>query len=175
LPSNSALHRTLNRAALAPSALLFSVRFNAGERGAVRRQNAMTRSFVFVIFSVLAGCSVDGVDIEIPAGYVGKATLQFENPTCPAMERNGGRKVVRVKPDGSYCTSSETLGSTIDLAFYYVSTDSRTRLKQTRWGEGGMIWGIAGPSSGFENAVASKPEYEFLVGTEASLRAAGKL
>ena len=37
MTANSALHRTLNRAALAPSALLFSVRFNAGERWAVIR------------------------------------------------------------------------------------------------------------------------------------------
>jgi hypothetical protein len=135
----------------------------------------MARSFVLVALFVLFGCSVDAVDIEIPAGYVGKATLQFENPACPPLGRNGWRRMVRVKPDGSYCTSSEKLGSTMHLAFYYVGTNSRTRLKQTGWGEGGMIWGIAGPSTGFDNGAPSKPTYEFLVGPEANLRAAGKV
>lgn len=135
----------------------------------------MIRSFLLVAIVVFLACYVDSVDIEIPAGYVGKVTLQFENPKCPPIEKNGLRKVVRVESDGSYCTSSEKLGSTMHLAFYYVGTNSRTMLKKTSWGEGGMIWGTAGPSSGFENGIPSKPEYEFLVGSETELRAAGKV
>ena len=77
-PANSALHRTLNRAAVAPSALLFPVRFNAGERWTVSRLEMPNRDQWYEMTSRAEWIALgSGVVILVIFAFVGAQLLSF--------------------------------------------------------------------------------------------------
>lgn len=65
---------------------------------------------LLVALSLLSGCVDHDTRVanwvEIPAGYEGYLVVQFQNPTCPALERRDGYQVIRFGQDGRACASN---------------------------------------------------------------------
>jgi len=123
----------------------------------------MKRSVVIGLFIVLlaSGCSDRAFLFEVPDGYVGWVTVQFNKSGC-ADTRTLMRTTIRVRADGTACTAVARDPVTTFSEFYYVANGKRTKeLKPTGWGEGGMIWA--------ESAEIDGHEYRFFVGTEKQL------
>ena len=63
----------------------------------------------------------------IPDGFSGWVYVQYDNPSCPALEVRAGRQVVRVPSNGRVCTSTKyETGVATDL-WEYVRPDGSTR------------------------------------------------
>ena len=86
---NSALLRTLNRAALAPSALLSFVRFNAGERWSV---SAPMRSLILAALLLSACFPFEGGSRDLPGPYELERSEDGETfwVNGPGAESDGG-------------------------------------------------------------------------------------
>lgn len=111
---------------------------------------------------VVSGCADRTFTVEIPNGYVGWVTVQFNNQGC-GDTKTATRTTIKVRPDGTGCTSVRAYPQTSWFAtFFYVVDGKRVKeLKPTGWGEGGMIWA--------ESTEIDGHEYRFFVGTEQQL------
>ena len=61
----------------------------------------------------------------IPGGYKGWIVVQFEDPTCPPLPREGTFLVVMVSPTGRACTSNSRPAGIDYVQFDYIYGDSR--------------------------------------------------
>lgn len=116
---------------------------------------------------LLVGCSERSFTVEVPEGYVGWATVQFGRAGC-GDSRSTTRTTIRLRPDGTGCTSVRRLPQTSFFQrFVYVSGDRETKeLPITGWGEGGMIWA--------ESTEIDGHEWRFFIGSENQLNASWK-
>ena len=112
---------------------------------------------------LLAGsCSERMFTFEIPEGYVGWVTVRFRSENC-GDTKAVTTTTIRVKSDGTACTSVAAYPTTTLSKFYYVGGGKqKLELSRTGWGEGGMIWA--------ESTEIDGHEYRFFVGSEQQLR-----
>jgi hypothetical protein len=93
----------------------------------------------------------------IPEGYVGWVEVKYADANSPALPQNAGVLICRIPEAGLLSTSSQLgRGWAKDEYFYYAADGSVSGLKETGWGQGGVIWG---------NVNSATEEY-FYVGTE---------
>jgi hypothetical protein len=124
----------------------------------------MSRSLFFGLLLLLtSACRERTFTFEIPDGYTGWVTVQFGRNGCSDAQA-ATRTTIRVRADGSACTSVRSYPKTSWFSeFYYVADGGRTKmLRPTGWGEGGMIWA--------ESTEIDGHEYRFFVGTEKQLK-----
>ena len=102
---------------------------------------------------------------EIPEGFTGWVLIEFGRTNCPPLSKQDGKLVFKIGSDGRLCTSSHPeYGWAKDL-YCYVGR-SRTELRSTGWGGGGLIWG-----SSIGGVQGEKVTHEtFFVGTEAQFK-----
>lgn len=98
---------------------------------------------------------------EIPEGYVGWVSVEYDDEECPTKETPLGYRV-RISQQGLGCTVFADT-STKFVKYTYVDSqgDATTKLEDTGWGEGGMIWGEHNGHKG---------ELLFFVGPEEGLK-----
>jgi len=97
---------------------------------------------------------------DLPPGYIGWATVQLEKPSCKSIKR-GHALVYEIDATGQGCTSDPLETGWRTVVYEYVRADgTRTKLPNTGWGKGGMIWGDSYRVQG-ENK-----SFIFFVGTE---------
>jgi len=102
----------------------------------------------------------------IPQGYVGWVRIDFSVSGAPQLLKENGHWNFTFPDSGKIQTSSEMEYGAVDDEYYYYSGNSRTSLKETGWGDGGMIWGgFNGKKEGNDQKIY---QY-FFVGTEAQL------
>jgi hypothetical protein len=103
---------------------------------------------------------------EIPAGYTGWVIIEFECPDANAIPQKNGNLFFRIEASGRLRTSSkQEYGWASDR--YFDSTG--LKMKQTSWGEGGMIW--AGSTGSSQKANGRIHYYQtFFVGSEDAYR-----
>lgn len=66
---------------------------------------------------------------ELPPAYSGWVYVQYENPACPPLPVEAGRRIIRISVSGRLCTSSRyETGDAVD-EFVFVSSDGvRTKI-----------------------------------------------
>ena len=121
-----------------------------------------TLTFVLLGAALLSiGCQQRVVVFEIPNGYVGWVTIQYDKETCDEGQQGIWRTIVTVRPDGFGC-SKQWLGPErlFFVRYFYVDQSGRRihRLESTGWGEGGEIWA--------QSSTPAEDEFHFFVGTE---------
>jgi len=108
----------------------------------------------------------------IPSGYVGWVKIEYGDGG-PPLEMSKGTYICRIPPSGVVPTSSQMEEGWAKDDFFYVSADGRlTKLPDTGWGGGGMIW--AETISSDQEVRAKTPNRvteSFYVGTESQYRA----
>jgi hypothetical protein len=78
----------------------------------------------------------------IPEGYVGWVSVRYGEKDATALEVKKGTRICKFPDVGLVRTSSpDEKGWAKDEYFYYSQDVSLHPLKDTGWGEGGMIWG----------------------------------
>src|SRR5260370_34781901 len=78
----------------------------------------------------------------IPEGYVGWVSVRYGEKDATALEVNNGTRICQIPDVGLLRTSSPVeKGWAKDKYFYYSQDGSLHALKDTAWGQGGMIWG----------------------------------
>ena len=87
---------------------------------------AFVALLVLLVAASLTACQRQRVPnwVEIPAGYRGYLVVQFEDASCPPLERRGDYEVIRFGDDGRACTSnrySDQEGVAKDRWFYFYS------------------------------------------------------
>ena len=123
----------------------------------------MVRRLLLCVSLVLvSACSEKTFTVEIPSGYTGWVTVQFDKTGC-GDSRTVTRTTIRVQANGTACTSVRRDPKPAWFSkFYYVQNGKHTaELRPTGWGEGGMIWA--------ESTEIDGHEYRFFVGTEEQL------
>ncbi len=97
----------------------------------------------------------------IPEGYIGWIEVHYGEPVAPALPLHDGTFVCKIPESGSATTSSPLEdGWASDEYYYYSESGPMRELKDTGWGQGGMIWA---PSTTIDN---KKVRLRFYVGTE---------
>ncbi len=97
----------------------------------------------------------------IPEGYVGWVSIRYGEKDATGLEVNNGTRICQITDVGLLRTSSSVeKGWAKDKYFYYSQDGSLHALKDTAWGQGGMIWGDS-----YEWKQTVVAEY-FYVGTE---------
>jgi hypothetical protein len=103
----------------------------------------------------------------IPEGYVGWVSIKHGENADP-LQLSSGKYISRIPANGVLFTSSLMEdGWARDEYFYYSPNGSLRELRNTSWGEGGMIW--AGANEWELSQDGSKPRKfteNFYVGTE---------
>ena len=92
-----------------------------------------------VVFLVLALDIGLPRQYEIPAGYKGWIVMQFDNPTCSPLERDGLFWVIRVRKNGGMCTSDHRDPKFRYQKFEYVDVGGNRTATQSPWGK---VWSI---------------------------------
>ena len=106
---------------------------------------------------------------EIPEGFTGWVQIAFGRTNCPPLSKKDEKLVFKIGSDGRFCTSSPPEYGWAKDAYYYVGR-SRTELRSTGWGGGGLIWGGSiGGASGEPGTHET-----FFVGTEAQFQHASR-
>lgn len=125
------------------------------------------RLLLCLSFMLVCACADKTFTFEIPSGYTGWVTVQFDKAGC-GDSRTVTRTTIRVQSNGMACTAiGRDPRNAWFSKFYYVENGKRTaELRPTSWGEGGMIWA--------ESTEIDGHEYRFFVGTEKQLDAAYK-
>ena len=112
----------------------------------------------------------------IPKGYVGWVRIDFKVKDAPPVPTEDEHYLFKFPPSGHLRTSSDMeYGWASGDDFYYYSGDDRQNLKESMWGEGGMIWGQSNGSSqdGANNVTAIFEN--FFVGTEEQFKKCGNV
>ena len=121
---------------------------------------------------VAGGCKKmrDGYVYEIPDGFTGWVTVEFNRSDCPPLARQDGKLILQFKNDGRLRTSSTFEEGWSKDEYYYVGS-SHTPRKITDSGPGSLIWGTA-----IGTQVIGQKERSYLtafVGSEAQFNKAG--
>src|SRR5579862_4235912 len=66
-----------------------------------------------------------GLVYEIPGGYKGWIFIQFEDASCPPLQRKGEVRIVQIPSTGRVCTSSTISVGTGYARFEYLYGDGR--------------------------------------------------
>ena len=108
----------------------------------------------------------------IPSGYVGWVRVEY-GVGGPPLERSKGTYICRVPPSGVVMTSSPMEdGWASDEYFYYLPDGSLTKLPDTGWGKGGMIWaGTISSDQETREKTPNRATERFYVGTESQFHA----
>jgi len=107
---------------------------------------------------------------EIPEGFRGWVLIEVENLACPMLPKRDGKLIFSLSDRGVLCTSSKLEEGWATDTYFFVG-QSRTPIRNTGWGGGGLIWG----GSRGECEVTGKPahSYEsFFVGSEDEFKSA---
>lgn len=102
----------------------------------------------------------------IPDGYVGWLRIDFDIEKEPALPVEEGYFLFKFSPSGHIKTSSDIEYGWASDEFYYYSENSRTQLKSTGWGGGGMIWGGSNGWLGSTYEERTATYQHLFVGTE---------
>ena len=90
--------------------------------------------------AAIAVLLVLGLDIglpyryEIPAEYKGWIVMQFDNPTCAPLERDGLFWVIRVGDKGGMCTSDHRDPKFRYQKYEYIDAGGNRTATQSPWG-----------------------------------------
>ena len=107
----------------------------------------------------------------IPDGYVGWVKIKRGENAAP-LPLVDGKYICRIPPDGTLATSTVTEDGWATDEYFYDSGDNNfTPLRETSWGDGGMIWG--GTTEFGATAPGSRPTRmteNIFIGTEAQYR-----
>jgi hypothetical protein len=104
----------------------------------------------------------------IPENYVGWIEVKYGETNSPALQMNNRILIYQIPDSGLLSTSSLLEGGWAKDEYFYSSQDgSLHSLKETGWGDGGMVWGNtneweASPDGSMPKQVAAY----FYVGTE---------
>jgi hypothetical protein len=97
---------------------------------------------------------------EIPNGYLGWVTVDLNHSECPSIKRNHAL-VYYIDAKGHGCTADPVETGWRTVVYDYMLPDgSSTKLEETAWGKGGMIWATQVESDGKSEST------KFFVGTE---------
>jgi len=106
----------------------------------------------------------------IPQGYVGWVRIDFNVNGAPQLRKEADYWNFKFPASGKIQTSSEMEYGTANDEYYYYVGESRSALKETGRGGGGMIWGGL---NGKKEGKAQEVYQYFFVGTETQLREFG--
>ena len=117
-----------------------------------------------VLVLALTGCEKTRTAsvFEIPEGFTGWVLIEFGRTNCPPVAKRDGKVVLKIGGDGRCCTSSALEFGWAKDAYFYVGK-SRTEIRGTVPGGGGLIWG---GGTGSVQTSAEKTYETFFVGTE---------
>ncbi|HEX5708275.1 MAG TPA: hypothetical protein VFX96_13310 [Pyrinomonadaceae bacterium] len=119
----------------------------------------------------------------IPDGFVGWVKIYYKVKDAPPLPFEDGAYLFKIPASGVLKTSSSMEYGWASDEYFYYSDDARRPLKETGWGEGGMIW--AGHNGSRETAQMGQSTDEipeenktyysgFFVGTEAEYKDYGR-
>jgi hypothetical protein len=109
----------------------------------------------------------------IPDGYVGWVEIKYGETSSPVLPIENGAIICRFPASGLLQTSSRPEEGWAKDEYFYYSTNGRTRtLRDTGWGEGGMIWApTTYETDGTLNDVGDQQGMSFMyIGTEQQYR-----
>ena len=104
----------------------------------------------------------------IPDSYIGWVEVDYGETNAPSLQMDGKTYVCRIPANGILDTSTPLEEGWAKDEYFYYSPDGSTRaLKDTGWGQGGMIWGQADEWEPTQDASEPKRAAQyFYVGTE---------
>lgn len=108
---------------------------------------------------------------EIPEGYKGWVEVRFGRAECPTVLEGAAGRVFRIPRSGVLCTSSLRDTGVARDEYFYVG-DGRKVIKESGWGEGGLIWGGVYAGRGGVGSKEPADTLRFFVGTEAEYKRA---
>lgn len=99
---------------------------------------------------------------RFPQGYRGWVVVQYQNPACPPLAKEGMYLVISISASGYGCTSTPTLeGYRYTRYEYFDPNSQRTRIRADGWNTNSLIWPVS---------IDPKKRKEFLfVGTQEEL------
>jgi hypothetical protein len=131
-----------------------------------------TVGVVVAIFTVIVGVSIyigklaRPIAWRFPQGYHGWVVMDFQNPDCPPLVKDGLYLVIPVTASGRGCTSAPIPeGWRYNRYEYIDSLGRQTRLRADGWATNSMIWPLA--------VNREKNEWYLFVGTEPEFRKSG--
>jgi hypothetical protein len=101
---------------------------------------------------------------EIPEGFTGWVSIEFGASNCPPLSKRDGKLIVPIGCDGRCCTSSELEYGWAKDTYFFVGK-SRSEIRDTGWGGGGLIWG-GSIGSAQQQGKPERVSENFFVGTE---------
>lgn len=112
--------------------------------------------FAFFCAGTLVACAPHDTRtpnwIEIPAGYRGALVVQFDDPSCPPLQRRDAYEVIRFGDDGRACTSEayeDQIGVASDHIFYVDADGHRVEIDNPDAALGTMYAGSLHRMSGW--------------------------
>ncbi len=94
--------------------------------------------------AVLTGNLGRPILCQLPPGYRGWVIVQYQNPICPPMSREGIYLTIRIPPSGRACTSSPMPMGWRYEHFEYVYEDGRRKaLRSSGWDDNSEIWPLS--------------------------------
>ena len=108
------------------------------------------------------------INFLVPQGYVGWVSVRYGEKDATALEVKSGTRICRIPYVGLLRTSSPVeMGWAKDEYFYYSQDGSLHALKDTGWGNGGVIWGGSNEwEQTPEGTTPTRIAQYFYVGTE---------
>ena len=117
--------------------------------------------------SIYTGKLARPIAWRFPQGYRGWVVVNFQNPSCPALVKDGLYWVIPVSASGRGCTSAPfPEGWRLNRYEYVDSLGRQTRLRADGWKTDSMVWPFA--------VNREKNEWYLFVGTEPEFRRSGK-
>jgi len=94
-----------------------------------QRPIIIAAAFALCLSAVSCGFRTGDV-VLIPDGYVGWVRIYYQDSAARSLTKEGGRRLIRIKADGTTHTSSALeSGYAIDAYFYVSPSGKRTKLK----------------------------------------------
>jgi hypothetical protein len=122
---------------------------------------------LIVGLSIYTGKLARPIAWRFPQGYRGWAVVNFHNPGCPPLVKEGLYWVIQVSASGRGCTSAPLPeGWRYNRYVYVDSLGRQTRLRADGWNTDSMVWPFA--------VNREKNEWYLFVGTEPEFRRSGK-
>jgi hypothetical protein len=139
----------------------------------VSRIALATVGVLVAVFAVIAAASIYAgklarpISWRFPQGYRGWVVMNFQNPRCPPLVKDGLYLVIPVTASGRGCTSASfPEGWRYNRHEYVDSIGKRTRLRADGWSTNSMVWPFA--------VDREKNEWYLFVGTEPEFRRSGR-
>ena len=99
-------------------------------------------SLLFILFLALYYVFGKSLRYEISGGFKGWLTVQWANPVCPPLRRQGFFFIVSFPETGQFCTSNSPKAASVYSSFVYVYPDGHT--STLSWNEHGkpgtQVW-----------------------------------